>query len=217
MQYSRTTTVGEHLQRERQSHGVTLQELSAETNIRREYLEFLESNEFEKLPSVAYVKGYIRTYADLLGFDHEPLFGLLRRDYKESARGTLVPRDFVRPALKPRALWTPISLTVLAVASVFIAFLSYVGYQWYVLQRPPMLEVTAPEDNATVAGRVMVTGQTVNDAVLTINTEPVTLQPDGTFSKEVFLSREGLNTISVEATDRRGKSNLKQRTVRVEF
>lgn len=217
MQYSRTTSVGEHLRKERDKHGVSLSQMSAETKIKQSYLRHLEDNEFEDLPSAAYIKGYIRKYADLLGFDHEPLFGLLRRDYKESARGSLIPREFIRPALKRRTFWTPVSLTVTAIAAFFIALLSYVGFQWYQLQRPPQLEITAPTDNEVVSGRVVVEGQTISDAVVTINTEPITLQPNGTFSKEVFLSREGLNTISVEATDRRGKTNLQQRTVRVEF
>lgn len=213
----KTRTVGEILRDERESRRYRLDDLAKRTRIRLEYLEALEANEFEKLPSATFVKGYIRTYAQLFGFDHKPLIALLRRDYKESARGTLVPREFITPVLKPSFSLNSITLLVVFLISTFVSLLGYVGIQWYNLNRPPELVVTAPVEQDQVASRIIVSGETDPDAVLTVNDQPVALQQDGSFSTEIFISTEGISTISVEATDRRGKVNQENRTVYVRY
>jgi len=63
----------------------------------------------------------------------------------------------------------------------------------------------------------VVSGQTEPEAIITINAQPVAIKPDGTFRSEVYLPKEGITTITVEASDRRGKSSLQQRTVYVKF
>jgi cytoskeleton protein RodZ len=212
-----TRTVGELLKAERTSHHISLGELSKRTRIRREYLEALEQNEFSKLPAATFVKGYIKTYARVFGFDHEPLLALLRRDYKESAKGKLVPREFIKPVLKRGRTFTPVTLFVLGLAAVFLSLVGYVGFQWYNLNKPPELTLAAPEDDAIVASRVVVEGKTVPEAVVTVNSQPVALRPDGSFATEVFVATEGISSITVEATDRRGKTNRLNRTVHVRF
>ncbi len=213
----KTSTVGEVLRLERTSHHLSLDQLSKRTRIRREYLEALESNEFSKLPAAAFVKGYIKTYARVFGFDHEPLMALLRRDYKESAKGKLVPREFIKPVLKRGRSFTPITLFAVSLASVFLSLIGYVGFQWYNLNKPPDLIVSSPQDDATVASRVVVEGKTVPEAVVTVNSEPVSIRPDGSFATEVYLASEGISSITVEATDRRGKTNRENRTIHVRF
>ncbi|MBD3279378.1 MAG: hypothetical protein GF390_01560 [Candidatus Pacebacteria bacterium] len=213
----KTKTIGEILQEERQFHRLSLPELAKKSRIRLEYLRALEKNQFDQLPAATFVKGYIKTYARLFGFDHQPLLALLRRDYKESAKGKLVPREFVKPVIKKRQLWTPVTILVIVMASVFLTLLGYVGFQWYNLNKPPSLEVYAPQEDQFVAGTVVVEGQTLPEAVVTVNSQPVALQPDGSFQTEVYLPQEGISTITIEATDRRGKTSLLQRTVYVKF
>ncbi len=213
----KTRTIGEILQEEREFHRFSIDDLAKRTRIRKEYLVLLENNEFEKLPAATFVKGYIRTYGQVFGFDYKPLLALLRRDFKESARGQLVPREFLKPVLKRKTFWTPITTAILVLAALFLSFVVYVGVGWYNLQKPPSLEVTVPSENAEVAAQVIVEGKTLPDAVVSVNAQPVALQVDGSFKTEVFLSREGINTITIKATDRRGKSNTVQRTVRVKY
>jgi cytoskeletal protein RodZ len=212
-----TQTIGEILKQEREFHRLTLDELAKKTRIRSEYLQALESNQFDGLPSATFVKGYIRTYGQIFGFDYQPLLRMLRRDYKESARGQLVPREFITPVLRRPARGTPITYLMVALAVVMVTLLSYVGFQWYQLQLPPPIEISSPENNQVVGPQITLSGWTESDVVVTINTQPVTVQPDGSFETELSLTREGLTTISVEAVDRRGKTNLVQRTVNVKF
>jgi cytoskeletal protein RodZ len=213
----KTKTVGELLKDERVAHRLSLDELAKRTRIRLEYLEALEENRFELLPAATFVKGYIKTYGRILGFDAQPLLALLRRDYKESARGQLIPREFIKPVLKRQAFFTPVTMVVMVLALMFMSVMSYVGFQWYNLNKPPALEVFTPEENANVASKIEVTGRTNPDAIVVVNAQPVALQPDGTFTTEVYIPREGIASVTVEASDRRGKSNLVQRTVHVSF
>jgi cytoskeletal protein RodZ len=213
----KTKTIGEILQSERQKQDLSLARMAELTKIRLEYLVALEENRFNDLPAATFVKGYIRTYAQLFGFDHQPLLALLRRDYKESAVGTLVPREFLKPVLKKRELWTPVTFAVILLATVFLTLISYVGLQWYNIQKPPKLVVTTPQENAFVASQIIVKGQTVSDAIVSVNAQPVALQPSGDFQTEIFIPREGIHTISIEAVDRRGKKSTVQRSVHVRF
>ncbi len=210
-------TVGEILRSHRQQHSISLDEFSKMTRIRVENIEALENDQFEKLPSSVFVKGYIKTYASVFGFDYQPLLALLRRDFKESAVGKLVPREFIKPVLKKRRTWAPITVVFLGLAVVFLTLVSYVGWQWYNIQKPPTLEVFSPKENEFVSSHIEVKGQTVNDAIVAVNAQPVAIQQDGSFQTEVFLPREGIHILTVEAVDRRGKKSVVQRPVRVQF
>lgn len=213
----KTKSIGEILQSQRQARGWSVVEVAGQTKIKEKYLQALEDNQFSVLPAATFVKGYIRTYAELLGLDHQPLLALLRRDFKESAKGQLVPREFIKPVLRQRQFWQPATFVVLGLTLAFLSLVGYVGFQWHQLNQPPSLKITAPVQDERVASKVRVQGQTSSDAIVTINSQPVALQSDGSFQSEIFLTREGVNTITVEAKDRQGRGTLKQRTVRVEF
>lgn len=60
---------GEKLKGIRESRGVTIETISRATMIHPSYLEAVERDDVEVLPGPAYVKFYIRAYADVIGFD----------------------------------------------------------------------------------------------------------------------------------------------------
>ena len=60
-------TVGGYLKKERESNDISIPELSQLTKISELYLKYIENDEFEKLPQGPYVKGYIASYARLIG------------------------------------------------------------------------------------------------------------------------------------------------------
>lgn len=62
-------TVGEILLSSRERAGLTLEYVSQETKIPRKMLECLETDNFEAVPAKVYVKGFLRSYADLLGLN----------------------------------------------------------------------------------------------------------------------------------------------------
>lgn len=60
---------GEHLKREREHRGVSLQKIFESTRVPLKYLEAIEADRVEGLPQPAFVKGYIRNYCKVLGLD----------------------------------------------------------------------------------------------------------------------------------------------------
>lgn len=66
-------SIGEKLIEAREKKGQSLKDAEKETKIRAKYLEALEQNKFNLIPGDAYVKIFIREYAQFLGIDPAPL------------------------------------------------------------------------------------------------------------------------------------------------
>jgi hypothetical protein len=106
---------------------------------------------------------------------------------------------------------------MLALGLVFITLIGYVGVQWFNLQKPPELSILTPKDAQVVSGAVIVRGRAARESVVTINTQPVATQLDGSFETTISLDKAGVSTLVIEAVDSRGKQNKKQVTVYVQF
>jgi hypothetical protein len=72
--------IGERLKHEREIRDASIDDIASATKIHRRYLAALERHEFETLPGAAYGKFYIRAYAEVLGFDPEPLIAEYDRE-----------------------------------------------------------------------------------------------------------------------------------------
>jgi cytoskeleton protein RodZ len=68
-----TLTAGNILQQERQRLGLNEREVADQLHITIHYVRALESNNYEKLPGSVFAKGYLKSYALLLGLDVEDL------------------------------------------------------------------------------------------------------------------------------------------------
>ena len=71
--------IGDALRSARERRGLTLADVQAQTKIRGRYLRALEAEEWDVLPSAAYAKGFLRTYARLVGIDGDALVDEYRR------------------------------------------------------------------------------------------------------------------------------------------
>jgi cytoskeletal protein RodZ len=80
------TTVGEILAAERRRQGKTISDVVEGTKIRSRLLDALEQGDHEVLPSPAYVKGYIQSYARYLEIPAEPLLEQYKRDSGDAVR-----------------------------------------------------------------------------------------------------------------------------------
>lgn len=65
--------VGKTLYNARTSKGIILEEVEKATHIRLNYLLAIEENRFHEIPALAYVRAYVRKYAEFLGLDPAPL------------------------------------------------------------------------------------------------------------------------------------------------
>lgn len=61
--------IGSSLRAARERRGLSYTEVEHATKIRSRYIRALEEEEFAALPSDAYIRGFLRTYADYLGLD----------------------------------------------------------------------------------------------------------------------------------------------------
>ena len=64
-------TFGEHLKREREMRGVSLDEISAATRIGTRFLQAIENEQWDQLPGGVFNRGFIRAMAHYLGLDEE--------------------------------------------------------------------------------------------------------------------------------------------------
>ena len=66
---AQTMTVGDTLRNARMGLGLNITEIAERLHLTTQAIEFIENNEFERLPGVTFARGYVRSYAKLLGLD----------------------------------------------------------------------------------------------------------------------------------------------------
>lgn len=66
-----TSPFGEHLKRERELRGVSIEEVSHATRISTKFLEAIEHGQWEQLPGGAFNRGFIRSASRYLGLDED--------------------------------------------------------------------------------------------------------------------------------------------------
>ena len=128
--------IGAILASARRSKEMSLQDLSDTLRIPKIYLKCLENSDFENLPGIAYVPGYIRSYCKATDIDSSALIGayLSSVDDKDVAPIYEVPGQ----ALVPK-----FSKSSIAMVAVIIAIIGYTG--WFaVLRDTPDQIVSVP-------------------------------------------------------------------------
>jgi cytoskeleton protein RodZ len=105
---------GEHLKREREMRGVTLEEISAATRIAPRFLAALESEQWELLPGGVFNRGFIRSVARYLGLDEDSLVA----EYALETRGRSDPGVVADPPEEPDRNWARIFVVVVVVLVV---------------------------------------------------------------------------------------------------
>lgn len=111
---SSTSTFGEHLKREREMRGVSLEEISAATRISVRFLEALENEHWAQLPGGIFNRGFIRSVARFLGMDEDGLvaeYALETHERPEIAVWTKEP-------VRKRRNWFGIIGTIVLLAAI---------------------------------------------------------------------------------------------------
>jgi cytoskeleton protein RodZ len=60
-------SLGEILSSARNEKGYSVDQVAHDTNISKNYLQYLENEEFDQFPAEAYLIGFLRNYSDYLG------------------------------------------------------------------------------------------------------------------------------------------------------
>ena len=70
---NKPTTIGEDFRAARDAKGVSTSQAAAATRIKVQLIEDMENSDFSQMAAPAYIKGFIRIYAEYLGLKSEPL------------------------------------------------------------------------------------------------------------------------------------------------
>jgi helix-turn-helix protein len=83
--------VGARLRDERERRGIGIDEIEAETRIRAKFLLAIEEERFDTLPGPAYVRAFVRDYAEQLGLDPQSFLNDLNDRPDLTADVVMVP------------------------------------------------------------------------------------------------------------------------------
>jgi len=202
-------TVGEILSEARNKKGLSLKDVEERTRIRKRVLIVLEKGDYANLPPT-YIKGLLKNYASFLGVDEERVLAFFRREYDEK-KAVTYHKPIKLTGFKFR--FTPAIITTFFFAAVTLGIIGYLFVQYRSFTAAPKLEIQEPANNLRVSTlEVNVIGQTWSDATLKINGEDVQISAGGAFSVAVGL-KEGINTLTITASNRFGKVTTVTRTV----
>lgn len=117
--------IGSTLREARMRRRLDITDLESQTKIRAKYLRALENEEWELLPGPAYVKTFLRTYAEALGLDARVLveeYKLRFENLSDIERQPIAPtratigRHARKPAAPPRGLVVGVVVVALLAA-----------------------------------------------------------------------------------------------------
>lgn len=206
-------TIGQLLKEAREAKLYTLDEVEKHTKIRKELLRALENNDYEKLPPLTFIQGFVKNYGKFLGLESDKLLAVLRRDFEATKHPPSVMESFSKPLSKKRFLVTPSRLIGAVVAIIIVTFFAYLWFEYRQFVGSPALEVNSPSQGQTVeVTTISVEGITDPDSKVTINDQEVGLDTEGKFKEEVKLS-SSVNNISIVSTSKFGQSTKVERTV----
>ncbi len=206
-------TVGTILKEAREAKRLTISEVEAATKIRRKFLESLEADEYHKLPSLSYAKGFVKNYAQYLGLDTATVLAFFRRQTLEVPRSSLLPKGMAEPLNRPFLRLTPGRFLGLVMGVLGILFLSYFGLQYWRLNTAPVIVIESPDNEiVSTERRIQLLGRTDPDATITVNGVSTLVRSDGKFFEQVTLE-PGVNTITIVATSRFGRTTTVTRKI----
>ncbi len=216
-------SIGDKLRKLREEAELSVDDIVSKTKIRRKYIVALESGDWAQLPSPVYTRGFVASYASVVGGNRHSLVRGFERELGVSAQAQLGEISSKKaPYMVSSANMRKHRVTVTsrwlwwigAVVTIGgLIFYLYSTYATFVAE--PLLIITSPATNATVENPdLLVTGRATASATITINNQPVIVNADGQFQGRTVLS-PGVNAITVIATNRFDK--ITQSIVMVEF
>jgi len=125
-----STPFGEHLKRERELRGVSLDEIAAATRIKTSFLEALENGRWDQLPGGAFNRGFVRATARFLGLDED---GMVAEYAIETGSASKIKPAAVPSGAMPRD-YRPAAIAICAALLLATAG-GWFGYHEYALHK----------------------------------------------------------------------------------
>lgn len=207
----RPTRVGEVLKKKRQEQKLSLEEASSTTRIPKKYLQAMEKGDFAHLPQTkAHCVAYLKKYAALLNMDSNDHLTQFITEANWGKNRASHPLHHLKIKPLNSIIWwfKRIATTVL-----IFSFVGYLTWQINGILRPPKLTVFIPfEGYITNRLNTLVQGKTDKEVKLTINGKEVVANDYGQFEITLDLPK-GVNTITIAATKKHGKTTTVTRHV----
>ncbi|MFA6474955.1 MAG: helix-turn-helix domain-containing protein [Patescibacteria group bacterium] len=199
-------TLGQKLRRVREQSRFTIADISQRLQIKAEYLTAIEESRYTDLPSAVFVKNYVQRYVKILGVSFTTVEPLLLSELKVYERQPTIPTLKRYLTQRPLRIWTVVFgllmlFVVLAIGTYFALEISHS------IEPPVVTLETMPPKVAYVDRVITVAGQTVPEAVVSINEQVIPVLPDGRFSQLMSL-QEGNNILKIEVKTKRSQSNI---------
>ncbi len=205
-------SVGQRLQEERVNKGLSIEDVSQATKIRKNFLEHIEKGEYGELPSATFAQGFVRNYASFLGLPEAETMALFKREFDEDKIFKVLPQGMVRGTDFPvtRVKFSQFIL----IGILFLVLLVFLTFQYKDAIFSPSISISAPRNNQVVNSTSLeVLGKTNPDNVVFVNSLPVSVSEDGTFKKIISVF-QGKNEIQIKVVNRFNKTT--EKTVEVE-
>lgn len=110
--------IGETLRERRMALKIDVHEVEEATKIRAKYLRALENEEYNLLPGNAYVKSFLRTYADYLGLDSRALVDQYRTQGGVSEDDPIHYSPSSEPGNTSRRRWIFLIAAIIVIAVI---------------------------------------------------------------------------------------------------
>lgn len=205
--------LGQRLHQERIRRGLSLQDVSRATKIQPSFIMAIEKGEYHKISSPSYAKGFVRNYAQFLGLPTKEVLALFRREFDTEKSYKVLPETYTKKQ-EIVVKRTKVRFTLLALFGILLLGGVFLLYQYRSAFFSPSLVVETPTDAIQTASEIVVTGKTEPSATLTVNNEPVALDPEGNFRKTITVF-PGKSVIVVRSVNRLGKVSVLEKTVEV--
>ena len=121
-----TVTVGDTLRNARMEQGWSVSQVADKLHLTAQAVESIENNQFERLPGITFARGYVRSYARILGLDADQLVKVFDGSVEHNTAGSVQSIDRVGEARR-------VSRGMLQF-SLFVVLLIIVGAAYYAWQ-----------------------------------------------------------------------------------
>jgi|GEM_PF-2797380 len=197
-------SIGEALRLAREERGESVEDVERLTHVGKKFVHALENNDLKKLPEPVYAKKFVKALAKHYGLDPEAASDALVKEMAVSVEAPAAgrPVNFV----EGRSLVaSPILFKSAALGALFLAVIGYFAYSVYAILKPPAVTLYSPHDDQVFANnRVVLEGLTEPEVDLSVNSEPVLIEADGSF-KDVLNLPPGVSHLRVIAKKRHSR------------
>jgi len=186
------------LQKARLDKEIEIVEISKKTKIPEKYLQAIEQQDKSAFPQEPYCSLIVKDYANYLGLNGDYVLSLFYRDFE--IKHKIVDKKKYSMSVTPQ-------ITFFVVSSFLVlAFISYLGLEYYKFNRPPPLKVEWPE----LSEKMEISGITEPEANVRVNDDLVIVDSSGKFKTKVSLNND--KKIIIEAKSPIGKISKLEKT-----